>query len=77
MVGKVLYCIGFVICGIVWFQWHAIVTHALWSVLAKLSIPLTGNLSVLFAPKSIHRILGYILPWTVRGGSSSYALLLT
>lgn len=52
-----------VIGGVVWFQWHAVVAHALGAMFAKPSVA-AGNLSVLSTPVLVHRAFFYGFPWS-------------
>lgn len=56
---KMLDGLVFMVSGIIGLERHAIIAHSFVSVLAKLGITLSRNLSISRAPININRLLVY------------------
>jgi hypothetical protein len=50
VIGKVFYITIVVVFAVMWLQWHAIITHGISAMLAKVGISMPGNLSVFCSP---------------------------
>lgn len=66
MVREVLDGVFLMICRVIRFQRHAVVAHPIHSVLAEARIALPGDLSGVFSPIKVDRILFRELPRSLR-----------
>jgi len=62
VIGEVFYIMILVVFSVIWLQWHAIITHGIGAMLAKVGISMSRYLSVFCSPVLINGLFFDLLP---------------
>ena len=71
MIRKMFYAMILVVFPVIWLQWHAVITHGISTMLAKVGISTSGDLSIFCSPVLINSVFLGLLPRSACRGRAS------